>query len=206
MELEPYLKEWRELSKQHNASFFAFTLVREPLSFVESYYNFFYKNCRFRWCERDQNNENYQINDVVEEQFLEHLVPNRQCFLLRYISTVCGMQRQVYDDCAANEDDCDDVYNVMVDSLDWVGTTKNLNHDTLPMLSYMLTGSFQSENHLTSIISNVHHKKFSIWTNSTESFIKQVKDRNLLDQQIYDNVEIHFLPSRWHEFDEHFSS
>ena len=42
LELEPYLHYWRELSKQSGVPFFAFTLLREPISLHVSFFNFYY--------------------------------------------------------------------------------------------------------------------------------------------------------------------
>lgn len=133
LELATYLKKWRNLSQLRNKPFFAFTLVREPISYAFSYFKFFHVNCTRSWCEHDQ-------LDPTEEDAISSAIPNRQCFLLAHLSAIGGMHPSFYNKCSVTKELCNDVYQIMREHLDWVGTTEALSNDSLPLLSHMLTG------------------------------------------------------------------
>lgn len=130
-EILPLIKEWREISKANNKPFFAFTTVREPVSYAKSYFKQFHLNCTYDWCEQDQ------FTIATEENLLMSTQPNRQCFLLNHASSVAGMKKRFYEKCKVTEDDCKDIFKAMEDNLDWIGTTENLSKDTIPLLLRM---------------------------------------------------------------------
>jgi len=130
-ELLPLIKEWREMSKSNNKPFFAFTTIREPVSYAKSYFKQFHLNCEHDWCEQDK------YEDATEENLLMSTQLNRQCFLLNHASSVAGMKKRFYEKCKVTEDDCKDILKAMEDNLDWIGTTERLSKDTIPLLLRM---------------------------------------------------------------------
>ena len=194
IDLESDIREWRRLSTENNIPFFAFTIVREPVSFAKSYFNFFYIRCIFQWCETGDDGRRYNLMRARKKDFFRHLVPNRQCFFLRHASAVNGMKHHVYDDCPATTQGCKEVYDSMTENLDWVGITENLSQDTMPMLSFILTGSTDlaetispqnkaSEENLEYTLTDVNHEK-------ARRYLKE-------DQKIYENVVQDFPSSMW---------
>ena len=78
--LVPYIQAWRRLGQNHNKTFFAFTLVREPLAFALSYFKFFHAECSLRRCEHVQYKEYSPTNLLLSAR--AHA--NQQCFLLKH--------------------------------------------------------------------------------------------------------------------------
>ena len=129
-----YFRHWRSLAQVHQRPFFTFTLVREPIAHATSYFKMFHVECRKPWCERRQYNSSLP-------DFLQSILPNRQCFMLRHISSIAGMDPSLYQDCSVSTSDCDEVWNTVNDCMDWIGTTDTLSNDTIPMLRNMLNGT-----------------------------------------------------------------
>lgn len=135
IELAPYLRKWRAIAKRNNKPFFVFTLVREPVSFAVSYFKFFNTECKFDWCETQY--------EATEENLLRAAVSNHQCFLLAHTSATEGMDERAYEHCPVTKDDCEDIYTIMKEQLDWVGTTEKASKETLPLLSYIVNGNWR---------------------------------------------------------------
>jgi len=140
--LAPHFKNLRLASCEHNKAFFAFTLLREPLSFTKSYFKFFHVTCRHRWC------EHLQFRNATEENMLKSAIshPNQQCFLLKHTSSIAGMHPSFYDKCRTTKNECDAIYDTIKDTFDWVGTTDRLSVDTLPLLQYLVDKRNESVN------------------------------------------------------------
>jgi hypothetical protein len=74
VDLEPQLELWKDLTQQHNLGFFSFTVLREPVSFALSFFNFMHVNYNLgkKW------QPLYSL-EATQKDFLQSLVPNRQC-------------------------------------------------------------------------------------------------------------------------------
>jgi hypothetical protein len=124
--------EWRVLARQHNVPFFAFTLLRDPVAYHESYFSFFHRpGCHHRWCEP------LVYENMTEEDLLDSMVPNKQCEILYHGQlevkwNVSMAERRV------TETECNTVANVLRNDWDWVGTTETVANVTIPMLFRML--------------------------------------------------------------------
>jgi hypothetical protein len=126
MELNAEIQQWRQLSAAHNTSFFTFSLLREPVSFHVSCFNCFHMPpCPHSWCLR-------QYPNATEHDFLEALQPNNQClYFVRF---------RRYGDSPPTLDECQSAYDWILQNMDWIGTTEDMNNLTIPLLSHMLLG------------------------------------------------------------------
>lgn len=126
MELDSEIQQWRQRSAAHNMSFFTFSLLREPISFHLSCFNFFnIPPCADSWCLK-------QYPNATESDFLEALQPNNQC--LHFV------RFRRHGDPPPTLEECHSAYDWILKNMDWVGTTEELNSVTIPLLSHMLLG------------------------------------------------------------------
>jgi hypothetical protein len=143
LQLYTELQRWRRLAVQHDTGFFAWSLVREPLSFSVSYFNFFWASpCLF------ESGCPYKLHAPTEENYLSTHKPNVQC--LYWSRSDVTWRSFIYHDVSdpmqtawpvATETECQAVEQVLLQEMDWVGTTDKLSQETLPLLAYMLSSS-----------------------------------------------------------------
>lgn len=114
--LGPHIRQWRTWSDEYNKPFFAFTLLREPLSFVSSYFRFLHVDCN--WCRK----RGIEQMEPTEESFNKaiQLYPNKQCAILLHSG-------ESYDPTGK---DCDEIYSYMIENFDWVGRTQSISNET----------------------------------------------------------------------------
>ncbi len=186
----PYISHLRKLSQEHNKTFFAFTMVREPLSYTESYFKFFHVNCRQTWCEHKQYDRATEMNML--ETAISH--PNQQCFLLKHSSSVEGMHPSFYNKCRVTPDECDTIYENMKDTLDWVGTTDQLSMDTLPLLKYLVDDERgNNENGVRPVRNKKVAKKLPFEDSLSNRTLATLSNVTALDQNLYDRVKSDFV-------------
>lgn len=175
-----HINEWRKLSKMKNRPFFVFTLVRDPVEFSLSYFNYFHYNCSMSFC-----------NDIYENATEENLLkatnshPNLQCFFLLH-----DMHASFYNRCRPTETECNNVYEDMKQSLDWIGTTENISHDTMPLLTHMLEGAVKRPHNENEHKANTSIK--GILKKLDERTVNSLKSSNELDLKIYHRVKEDF--------------
>lgn len=132
-QMAPILQELRATAKSNGIPFFVFTTIREPLSYAISFYN-------FQHLSKSGRGGRYQVGNATESDFMRLSLPDPQClfFARGEMST-----RKKFEHLRANfyPAECRTLYhNQILDTVDWVGTTENMSNETLPILSYMLTG------------------------------------------------------------------
>ena len=184
--LGPLISKWRSAAKENNIPFFAFTVVREPLSYSISYFKMFYVNCpqNFNgWCE-------HQDYNASQENLLQATVKNRQCFLLQHLSSIAGMDPSYYKKCSVTKEDCLHVLKSLDRNMDWVGTTEALSTETLPLLFKVL---FSTTNNRTLVTRPPTNEKVSrkqpfelAMKNST---LNQLHSLTKFDQFIYNHFK-----------------
>ena len=190
--LAPYISELRKTSQLHNKSFFAFTMVREPVSHAESYFKFFHVNCTDRWRGRRWC-EHRQFHKATEQNILESaelIHPNQQCFLLKHASAIEGMNPSFYQKCKVTHEDCDNIYETMKGTLDWVGTMERLSMDTLPLLQYLVQIQGYNSNNVVVKNKNVAEKLPFALSNTTVAALRNATD---LDHTMYDRVKSDYV-------------
>ncbi len=213
--IAPYIEELRTVSNEHHKPFFAFTLVRDPLSYTKSYFKYFHIGCDSDWCEHDQYENGSEANLVSAAE----IHPNQQCFLLKHSSSIAGLHPSFYNKCQVTETQCEEVYDSMKRTFDWIGTTSKLSFDTIPLLCHMLgcnatisagrndstSGTAINDNINTNTNNNKGTKQEIIITNekvsNTEEFelslskstIGRLSAVSSLDEVIYKKVRSEFV-------------
>lgn len=125
------IRQWRDTALRHNVPFFAFTLLRDPVAFHDSYFSFFHrKGCQYRWCEP------ITYDEMSESHLLESLVPNKQCELLYHGQL--ELKWNVTEDRTVTKRQCDTVEKLLRNDWDWVGTTEQVSTSTIPKLFQLL--------------------------------------------------------------------
>jgi len=155
VELAPILDRWRAEADRRGVGFFAFTLVREPVAHALSFFNFFHvgniRNGRPLPSRTDHDYWNpFKPLRSSEENFLRsYYSNNRQCRMLNSDpqATYAAPQDLVWNETLVSKKQVTDsqqpcridkVHNALFDSLDWVGTTENLQNETLPLLTKLV--------------------------------------------------------------------
>ena len=184
--LSSQISKWRELSKSHGTPFFAFTMIREPISFLISYFNFFYVHCSDTWCEHTD----YNLTEIDLLKAMTR-IPNRQCFLLKHLSSIEGMDPYFYDQCSVTGEDCRNSYATLTETMDWIGTTEGLSTETIPLLQHILFANKTDERTVKK--QNVHDKS-SFKESLQESTLQILRSKTTHDQWIYDEVKARYTP------------
>lgn len=186
-DIHRYIQHWRALGADHNKKVFVFTLLRDPLSFSVSYFNFFkHPKCHWDWCDTP-------LMPLTEENLLESAIPNHQCQYLARPAT----------DKAANaanpvtSTECETVYTMLKSDADWIGTTEAMQTTTLPILSWMITGDAAMD-------MPTHNKQDKSERLSThqlsESAKAELRQRSALDQSLHDRIQRDFPIAIWDNF------
>ena len=108
--LRKRLQRWKQTAQIHNVPFFAFTVVREPVAYAFSHFNFFHIQKR---------NPTFEQCNATEDDFIRLTLYNPQCqFLFQGESS---MRAQKVKNVKIQQDDCDNVKNEMIELFDWIG-------------------------------------------------------------------------------------
>lgn len=155
VELSPILDKWRAEADRRGVGFFAFTQVREPVAHALSFFNFFHvgnsPKGRPPPTLRDHDYWNpFRPLPKTQENFLHSYFANdRQCRMLNSDpqATIGAPYDIVWKQKALSEEEVaeslrpcrvDKVRDTFFNSLDWVGTTENLQNETLPLLTQLV--------------------------------------------------------------------
>lgn len=195
--LHKFVRRWRRFANQHNTSFFAFTLVREPVSYAVSYFNFFNAEpCTLPKCP-------WKLYKPSERALLKTNRRDMQCMLLA---------RDHWDifsndvhPTRVDEEECDDVYQTLRADMDWIGTTEDMSTETIPLLTRMLTNNATAANAM-SAFNTIKTKKADeiILTQGALSpeTVERLQDQSRNDEAIYMKVKRHFPMDMWENFAE----
>ena len=205
VEMTPLLNKWRIEAHKQNLGFFAFTLVREPVQHALSFFNFFHVGWKANPQEPPDSWNPFNRLVPSEENFVKSFVGNRQCQMLGTDpeATLATPSDLVREEASSpplpsynnNEDpyDChiDQVYDALFDSMDWVGTTENLQNETLPLLTKLIldepevglnTESFKVYKNFNGGYRGLSQKDLSKET------IQHIQKETQLDRQLYNDV------------------
>jgi hypothetical protein len=193
--LNQYLRRWRRFASLHNTSFFAFTLVREPVSYAVSYFNFFNaKPCSIAKCP-------WKLYPASDKNLLKTNRPDMQCMLLARDHWDIFMN-DVHPD-QVDKDECDDVYQTIQKEMDWVGTTENMSAETIPLLARMLLAHNQTEKSM-GVFNVIKARKSEFKILSPEELqpetIDAIRIMSSNDQAMYDSVKRDFTLDMWENF------
>lgn len=185
IELEPFLIKWKDQATKAGIPTFYFTILREPWSHAISYFNFFYVQ---------RENPYFTLVNATEENFASHTLNNPQCqFLVRGEFSLRNTTKQVM-----HQDECQRVQDIMLSTMDWVGTTESMSTETLPILSHLLhvdKDIFRSEM-VSNKSSNVAISKSQL----SQETLDMVDGMLSLDQALYTSMKERFSFSMWDDF------
>jgi hypothetical protein len=196
--LHKYLRRWRRFATLHNTSFFAFTLIREPVSYAVSYFNFFNaKPCSIAKCP-------WKLYSASDGNLLKTNRPDMQCMLLArdhwdIFSNDVHPER-------VDKDECDDVYQMIRKEMDWVGTTEEMSAETIPLLTRMLTHNQTAAESMGVFNVMKSTKPGSKITLSPEALqpdtIEAIRIMSSNDQAMYEAVKRDFTLDMWENYGE----
>ncbi|CAB9531634.1 expressed unknown protein [Seminavis robusta] len=180
------LHRWREIAERNNVPFFAFTVLREPVSFALSFFNFFHG--------MDHGDEHFEYYDTANEfDLLNHAVVNPQCgFLVQgdvIFHNKMAQQTVVLPLCKA-------AYETLWEEMDWIGTTAALSNETFPLLRSIVKSSRTNgdANHL--LAQNIRHRNKSpdkvTRSDLGPRSIDQIRMMTRWDQTMYYNAQRDF--------------
>jgi hypothetical protein len=174
LDLQDQMKYWRTLSEKHNTPLFIFTLLREPVAYSVSYFNFFHQN----------------VTEMPSDKDLEKVSFNRQCHTLAaspgYNARICAL-----------------LYKKLNILFDWVGTTEKMSEETLPLLQHLLRfkpaqEKFVDDNATSFLLPTSSQRKryneavprkFSIDRESiSPATIQGIRDRTCLDRGLWERA------------------
>jgi hypothetical protein len=187
LQLRPELLRWKQMASEHNVPTFFFTILREPLPYAVSYFNFFHVQRKSPYFERVQ---------ATEENFLRLSLDNPQCqFLARGEMSLRERVKQ-----QPTEIECQNVQTTLLDTMDWVGTTKHLNNETFPLLRRLLNlEDFRFESRrVAKTGANVAVAKDQLSPTALET----IEAKSLLDNQLYEEIPKRYPKSMWEDFKE----
>ena len=125
VEMAPQLREWKETARAQGVPFYIFTLLRDTVDLAVSFFNYFHVlgDTRFP-----------RMNGTIDN--LRHsLQYNPQCLYL--YKGEGAFFRRVFN---VTEEHCNQILATMEDVMDWVGDTKSMTLNTLPLLHHWVTG------------------------------------------------------------------
>jgi hypothetical protein len=178
------LKRWRKTALRNRVPVFFFSLVREPISYSFSHFNFFHLQKR---------NPTFERCNATEHDFLRRSVYNPQCqFLFKGEPSMRGQRRNTTDSnpskLMVQSEDCETVKEKLFELMDWVGTTERLSTETIPLLSKLLNKpQIRWENHR---VSENEKSYISFGKENVSSLVLEtISDMSKLDTKLYKDVE-----------------
>jgi hypothetical protein len=186
---------WRTLAQAFNTTFFSFALVREPISYSVSYFNFYFAEpCSFGTkCDHD-------LVPPNEENLDSSLLFNHQCELFaREHWELFGEQREKFRR-RVTAAECEAVYQLVRSDMDWVGTTAAMSTETLPLLTQMIAHNGATGNEMPEINKSWKPNKVTVESLQPPT-LEHIRSMNEYDQAIYEAVQRDFPIDMWEDFE-----
>lgn len=127
-EIAPILSKLRAISKMNGVPFFSFTLLRNPLPYMVSYYNYEHMG---------PGGPRFERGNATEEDFSRISLPDPQCLFFSRGEWASGKDWAVLRRNFTLQE-CHALYPLLLQHLDWIGTVENMQTETLPLLTYLL--------------------------------------------------------------------
>ena len=182
--LRKRLRRWRDTAARNNVSVFFFTVLRDPISYAFSHFNFFHVQRR---------NPTFERCNATQENFLRLSLSNPQCqFLFKGEPSMRAQNlKQIY----VKPEDCEEVNGLMVELLDWVGTTENLSSDTLSLLARLF--QLPADRTFNKYRVTKDSGNFFGIENVTASALDHILSLSPLDSKLYEYAKKNFPYSMW---------
>jgi len=195
MEFRHVLQQWRATAKAQDIPMFAFTIVREPLSFSVSYYTFYHT-------QHIKGFKQFPETDFNEQNLLDHAMPSPQCMALTRTENayrdqaLCEQCQKCNYACGEplrqnfTQHECLDAYEAMRNDLDWIGLTSKLSTETFPLLNAVFNRTVKFPT-LNSSGRKVHKSQLS------PRAVKQLQNMTVGDSEIHRRTMRDFPIAMW---------
>lgn len=178
------LERWRETAFRNGVPVFYFSVLREPISYSFSHFNFFHLQKR---------NPSFERCSATEHDFLRKSVHNPQCQFLykgeqsKWIQQTHDRAREVMVD----SQDCNAIEEKLFELMDWVGTTEGLTRETVPMLQKILD---MPETVWPSYRVSKELRGYTPFGKEDVSLnaLEKISEMSSLDTKLYQNVKNHY--------------
>mmetsp|Transcript_23100 Transcript_23100/g.39504 ORF Transcript_23100/g.39504 Transcript_23100/m.39504 type:complete len:367 (-) Transcript_23100:403-1503(-) len=174
------LGEWKQVAKENQVPFFAFTLVREPMSWYLSFYNYFITR---------------EGENITESDFFSRpgMKANMECAELAGITWGAVPTKHV------SYSQCRDALALLKDQMDWVFTTDKLSTEMIPLISYL--ARFENRN-LSVIQPGIynHKKKKLLLSEFSEKGKGRLQNWTEWDSMLYEDIRESYDFSGWGNF------
>lgn len=185
--LHPFIQKWKAMATEHNTSFFAFTLVRDPVSYAVSYFNFFNADpCTLPFCP-------WRLYNPTEGNLVQTTEANNQCLLMaRDHWGIFFLDNRT----APSERECNLVYDTLLQDMDWIGTTEKMSSETIPLLTYMLTHNMTRANTALpafNVMNATKNQSVILHKSALSEFtVDYIRSLSYLDQEMHNRAERDF--------------
>ncbi|CAB9518572.1 expressed unknown protein (Partial), partial [Seminavis robusta] len=184
------LLKWRAMAQVRKIPFFAFTVIREPLSFAVSHFNYYYAS-------RKKGDMRYFfVPNPTEDDFIRLTLPNPQClFCVHTEEAYYQSYREQGKPIDVPKEGCEAVYESFATELDWVGTTEGLSMETFPLIEHVAHVRFHR-----SKVKNKSHDKIvkNQLLNSTVAYVRSITQ---YDMDMYQRAQTDFPITMWANFE-----
>lgn len=206
--LRQRLARWRQVAKRNQVPVFFFTVLRDPIAFAISHFNYFHVDVR---------NPTFEHVNATEENFLRLTLHNPQCQFLFKGEPSMRNQLKTEKETIANSDDrgdskspnsvnasivitkgeCAKVQDQMLELFDWIGTTETLSNETLPLLAEILGRTVKFSKHRVS--EQIKKVPVDLWgvENMTDFGRQIIQERSQLDLQLYHRIREQYPYCMW---------
>jgi hypothetical protein len=188
LQLRKTLLRWKRTAAKSKVPTFFFTILREPLSHAVSYFNFFHV---------DRPNRHFeQVEEATEENFLRLALHSPQCQFLSRGEYSLREKKKVQ----TTGEECHQVQDALLETMDWVGTTDRMNDETLPILTRLLNlkggATFEKSQRVSTKLANATISKARLGA----STVHTIEDMLSFDRNIYEEVPKNFPLAMWKEY------
>jgi hypothetical protein len=191
--MHPHIQRWRQMAAEHGTSFFAFTIIRDPVSYAVSYFNFFNAApCALGFCP-------WRLYLPTEGNMVQTTEANNQCLLMARDHWGIFQQK---NRTAPTPQECNHVYDLLLQDMDWIGTTETMSEETVPLLTYMLSRNLTLAQtpvgHTYNVMSATKNASSILKRSSLHpATVDYIRSMSYLDQENYNRAERDFTLEMW---------
>lgn len=176
LEIRESLASWRAAAEQRGIPFFAFTMLRDPVSWAISAFEYFCVDPTYQRCKKV-----YQAD--TEENLLETALPNPQLnFLSHSWLHGGGMTPRRVDPTLQDEEE---IIDLILDQFDWVGRVEEFN-ETVYVLEQILDEKLMDAFALN--VYNTNAKGALHKDTLTHEGLAHIQGISEIDQELYDKL------------------
>ena len=185
------LLKWRAMAKVRNIPFFALTVIREPLSMSVSFFNYYYAD------RKGQDTRYFFVENPTEADFVRLSLPNPQCLFcvhteVAYYEDYRRQGKPIH----VPKEGCRAVYDAMLYTMDWIGTTETLSTETIPLIEHVANLRYPPHTR------NKSKDKITKKGLSTAA-VQHIRNITSFDLDLYQRAQQDFPMSMWSNLELH---